>query len=210
MAAITGMRGNLSHGFTLLELLVAMAVAAILLGVGVPSFLQTVKSGRISSEATCLNLALFSARSEAVRRSSDVTVCPYETANSCGTDWNKGVLVFTEGAGVDATADLETAVVDADSTIIRSCPPVHEDNSMLAVASSNRSVGTAQKRKFIRYSRQGDSNWEPGYFAVCDDRTADRWKALNIGISGDIRSARTHADMDSLVDAFGRKIASCN
>ena len=204
------MSGKVSKGFTLLELLVAMAVAAILLGFGVPSFVQMIKSSRLSSEATCLNLALFSARSEAVRRSDCVTVCPLGSANSCGTDWNNGVLVFSEGASAPRTGDLETATVDADSTIIRSCPPVHEDNTVIAVASPDRSVGSAKERKFIRYTRDGRSNWAPGYFAFCDDRDARNWRAINVGATGEVRRARTHPDDDALVDSFSRKIASCN
>ena len=203
------MRGKVSKGFTLLELLVALAVAAILLGVGVPSFVQMIKSGRISSEATCLNLALFAARSEAVRRSGFVTVCPYGTANSCGTDWNNGALVFTEGATAAKTPDLDNAQVDTDSTIIRSCPAFHEDNSVVAVASPDRTVGSAAKRNFIRYSRTGESNWAPGYFAICDDRDASNWRGINVAVTGEMRGARTHTDDDALTDAFNRKILSC-
>jgi len=94
------MEDRLQKGFTLIELIVAMAVAGVLLGVAVPSFVQVLKDGRLSSDATCLNLSLFAARSEAVKRSGDVTVCPYGSAAQCGSDWTKGVLVFTEGAGV--------------------------------------------------------------------------------------------------------------
>ncbi len=206
------MRAEPSKGFTFLELIVSLAVAAILLAVAVPSFLQTIKNGRISAEATCLNLALLSARSEAVRRSSFVTVCPRGGADSCGSDWSKGALVFTEGAdeNLNRTPDLDTATVDVDSTILRRCPPVHEDNSVVAIASADRDSGNSAKRQFIRYTRDGQSNWEPGFIAVCDDRESHHWKAMNVGVSGDIRSARTHSDSDALVDAFNRKITSCD
>lgn len=204
------MRASFSQGFTLIELIVTMAVASILLGVGVPSFLEAIRDGRLSSEATCLNLALLSARSEAVRRSADVTVCPYGGPDSCGTDWSKGQLVFTEGTGSAPTGDLDTATVEADSTVIRSCPPLHDDNSILAVASNNRSAGTATARQFIRYDDRGASNWDPGYFVICDEREAIRWKSLTVGVSGDVRNARRHADKDALADAFNRKIDTCN
>ncbi len=204
-----GMQDTLQKGFTFVELIVTMAVAIVLLGVAVPSFVQVLKDGRLSSDATCLNLALFAARSEAVKRSSDVTVCPYGSANQCGSDWNDGVLVFSEGAGLTPTSSLGTAAVDATSTVIRSCPPFHDDHSITAIASSDRSVSTAESREFIRFGRDGTSNWNLGYFAICDDREADGWKGINIGLSGDIKPSRLHVDADAVTDVFNRKITAC-
>lgn len=204
------MRVSFSKGFTLIELVVTVAVAGILLGVGVPSFVEAIRDGRLSSETTCLNLAILAARSEAVRRSANVTVCPYGGPDTCGTDWSQGQLVFTEGATAPTTGDLSQAVVDTDSTIIRSCPPLHDNNTILAIASADRNVANTDERQFIRYNRQGRSNWNPGFFVVCDNRDAIRWKALNVGGSGDVRHARRHRDKDSLVDAFNRKITACN
>lgn len=205
------MDDGLLKGFTLIELIVTMAVAVVLLGVAVPSFVEVLKDGRISSGTTCLSLSLYAARSEAVKRSADVSVCPLGSANQCGSDWTNGVLVFTEGdTGTYApTLDMATAAVDPGSVIVRSCPAFHEDFSITAVGSSDRTVGTAESREFIRFGRDGSSNWNLGYFAVCDDREATDWKGINVGLSGDIKPARMHADEDALTDAFSRKISAC-
>ena len=63
-----------SGGFTLLELLVAMAVAGILLGVGVPSFVEVMKNARLSTQHNDLLQSLYLARSEAIKGTADVVV----------------------------------------------------------------------------------------------------------------------------------------
>lgn len=186
-----------------------MSVMAIVLALGVPSFIEVVQDRRISSAVSCLNSALYKARSEAVKRSGNVTVCPYGTDTTCGDNWNNGALVFSEGAMAPSTADLDDAEVDTDSTVLRVCPTIHEDVSIVVEASSDRTVDTVNARTFIRYSREGHVNWQLGYFAACDKRSSDNWKGINVGLSGDIRVARLHADSDAIVDAFNRKIDSC-
>lgn len=198
-----------AKAFTLIELLVTMSVLAIVLSVGVPSFVEVVQSGRITTAVNCFNGALYKARSEAVKRSGNVTVCPYGTDTTCGNNWNNGALVFSEGATASSTPDLGNAAVDADSTVLRVCPAVHESLSIVMAASSDRTVDTVNNRSFIRFSRDGRANWQLGYFAACDQRNSDQWKGMNIGLSGDIRVARLHSDSDAIVDAFNRKITSC-
>jgi len=199
--------GNSAHtGFTLVELIVTLAVAGILLGVGVPSFVQTVKDGKLSSEAVCLNLALFAARSEAVKRSGNVSVCARATDTQCGTDWRNGSLVFLDSV---PGGDDEAARIDAADTVIRRCPPLSEGNRILASGSDDGTAGGASERSHIRYLRSGQTNWENGFFAVCDDRAAERWKAINVSVTGEVRAARMHADGDARLNAFNAKISSC-
>ncbi len=104
--AINRMRNNRivfvysESGFTMLELMVSLAVAAILLIVGVPSFLSFIKDERIfSTQDNTLN-ALNFARLTAVSDDTTTQICPYNTVNSsiCGNDWSKGWVVFENTA----------------------------------------------------------------------------------------------------------------
>ncbi len=74
-------------GFTMVELMVAIAVAGILLGIGVPSYRSFVAGQRIRTATSELNYALLQARSEAIKRNAAVTVTP---AGSC---WQAGWTV---------------------------------------------------------------------------------------------------------------------
>lgn len=65
-----------TRGFTLLELLITMAVVAILAAIAVPSFQNMIATQQVRSAASDLVSALNFARSEAVKRNASVTVTP--------------------------------------------------------------------------------------------------------------------------------------
>ncbi|MES9904785.1 MAG: GspH/FimT family pseudopilin [Sedimenticola sp.] len=89
-------------GFTLVELMVTIAVAAILLTIAVPSFRYLIANNRATTQANALFSAFSVARTEAINRGSNVTVCPKSTASAsnttCGTNtsWVNGWHVFTD------------------------------------------------------------------------------------------------------------------
>jgi type IV fimbrial biogenesis protein FimT len=81
-----------NQGFTLIELVMTMAIAGILIGIAIPSFKSTIKSSRLTSYANDLVGALNLARSEAVRRGIQVTV----SNNGAPTHWESGWTVFVD------------------------------------------------------------------------------------------------------------------
>jgi len=85
-------------GFTLVELMVTLAVAAIVLTVGVPSFQTLIKNNRLTTAANALVASLNLARSEAIKRGVRVTVCKSADGASCTTagNWEQGWIVFTD------------------------------------------------------------------------------------------------------------------
>src|SRR5262245_22808731 len=94
------------RGFNLLELMVAITVLGVLLGLGVPSFNQMMRNNRLAEQSNSLVVALNYARSEALKRGFRVSACPANGAVcSGGTDWNTGILVFTDDNGT--TGDLD-------------------------------------------------------------------------------------------------------
>lgn len=99
-------------GYTLVELLVVLAVSAILLGIGVPSFASLSGSSRLSSATNDLISSLHLARSEAIKRNARVVMCISATGNACATsgDWDQGWLVFHD-ANNNATLDAGESVI---------------------------------------------------------------------------------------------------
>ena len=91
------------RGFTLLELMTAIAVLAILLGIGVPAFNGMIRASQIAAEASDMVTALNLARSEALKRGVRVSVCAAaEDLASCSDepDWSRGWIVFDDDFGV--------------------------------------------------------------------------------------------------------------
>lgn len=56
------------HGLTLVEVLVAIAIAAVMMGLAAPSFVQALARTRLEGAATTLAMDIQFARSEAIRR----------------------------------------------------------------------------------------------------------------------------------------------
>jgi prepilin-type N-terminal cleavage/methylation domain-containing protein len=65
-----------SHGFTLVELMVALTIAAIILSFAVPSFRTFRQNNRLTAVANDLLGAMQTARTEAIKRQLPVSVCP--------------------------------------------------------------------------------------------------------------------------------------
>ncbi len=84
---------RLHAGFTLIELMVTISLLAVLLGIGVPSFQATIQGNRIATTANDMVAALHLARSEAVRRGVNMTLCPSNNQSTCSGVWADGWVV---------------------------------------------------------------------------------------------------------------------
>lgn len=81
-----------AKGFTLIELIVVLSIAAILFAVGVPSFAGLIQDVRLSSATSDFFAAINLARTEAVQRGARVDMMP---AGDRG-DWADGWVVFVD------------------------------------------------------------------------------------------------------------------
>jgi type IV fimbrial biogenesis protein FimT len=105
------------RGFTLLELMTALAVAAVLITVGVPQLRDLTIRQRITGAAQDLHIDLALARNEAVTRATNVTVCPSNDLATCTNDgWGNGRLIF-----IDANAN---GVVDVGELVVKQAQPL--------------------------------------------------------------------------------------
>ena len=97
---------RVTRGFSLIELLVTLSVAAILLAMATPSLAQFFRSNRVSSATNEVVLSLQLARAEAARRGRDVTLCRSTNGTTCasGTAWATGWIVFQDAASSGAAA----------------------------------------------------------------------------------------------------------
>ena len=92
-----GIRRN--SGFTLVELIVTLAIASILFGFAAPNFQEMILNNRIRSDTDELASILILARSEAVKRKTNVRICRRNTSQTCLANnwkWSNGFLMWVD------------------------------------------------------------------------------------------------------------------
>jgi len=149
------------RGFTLVELLVVLAVGSILLAIAVPGYAFMVNANRLAAVTNDLVTALHLARSEAIKRGTRVTVCKTGDAMAaspaCSTtaNWKDGWLVFVDGG--------TRGVIDGGDILLR----VREQVSSGAVITS------INYSRYISYlpggGSQGSSGLANGSLKICRD-----------------------------------------
>lgn len=94
LVAPTGFVSHLQrrHGFTLIEMMITLAIAAILLTLAAPSFGDLILNQRIKAASFDLMSTLTYARSEAIKRGANVSITP------AGGDWKNGWTIEVGGA----------------------------------------------------------------------------------------------------------------
>ena len=89
----------LQRGFTLIELMVAVAMVAVLAMLAAPSFNESILSNKLTGFATSFIASAQLARSEAIKRNASVTLClvANESSSTCSTtgDWEQGWIVIS-------------------------------------------------------------------------------------------------------------------
>lgn len=161
LARATG--GRRVQGFTLIELMVAVAVVGILAMVAVPVMTSLVNNSRINGQTEELVTSLQLARAEAVRRNTRVTICPSTDGSTCAasTSWARWIV-----HGMDNTA--ATPVDDV----------IRDNNANASAQVSGPAAGIVFKPSGLIDSQQT--------LNVCVPTTkpADNQRALTVMISG--------------------------
>lgn len=156
-----------NSGFTLVELVITMAIAAILVGVAVPSFQTTLQNNLLATQANDFITALNLARSEAIKRGVNVISCKSANGADCtlAGNWAQGWIVFADQDGDGAIDPGELlrvqGVLGGGNSLI--------GNGIVFVNS-------------ITY--QPDGTGTPGTMSVCDARGNASARAITINFPG--------------------------
>jgi type IV fimbrial biogenesis protein FimT len=163
-------------GFTLIEMMIVLAIGAILLTVAVPSFVSMTKNNKLTSHVNTLVSHVHFARAEASKRGTRIILCrtadPTAASPTCGGTaytWSKGWLVYALG---DTTGRTSPYLYDSD-----------EDTLLL--------LGQARAGVTIKTNNNVNNNLEfkddgstaesgSGFFAFCDDRGAAYGKQIEV------------------------------
>lgn len=176
------------RGFTLLELFVVIAVAAILAAAALPGLQEFIKNNNRSTRMNTLVTALNYARSDAVNRRRTTTVCPTDNQCSCAGDaeFHSGVLVRI-GVGVAEPAPCSAA--NAPLRYFRM-----DTSAAFTLLGTGPGAVPAPALTQVDFGPAGRATTNVGgsvagsTFTYCDDRGADDARAVVLSASGQPRT----------------------
>jgi type IV fimbrial biogenesis protein FimT len=162
------------HGFTLLELLVTLGIAAILASMAIPAYANLVKRSNSQTLAYQLVTLVRFARSEAINKKVTITLCGSGDGVICTDDWSKTILIFA-----DRNRD---GVLDGSDTLLRRVSALKEGETLAWRSFRNQ--------PYLQLQANGMTYFQNGNFTYCpadnDAHFALHWI---INVSGNLRIA---------------------
>ncbi|MBF0270710.1 MAG: GspH/FimT family pseudopilin [Magnetococcales bacterium] len=171
-----------AQGYTLVELLVVVAIVAGLMVMAAPFLSRMLQDNRLITQINRLHGTLQFARTEAIKRGSSLTVCAAANGLTCGGSWHDGWIVLS-GTG-----------------ILRTVPKLTGNTTLSFILTA----GGASDR--IVFNARGFSPNHAGTFRLCDSRGAGSAKGLITATTGRPLLATDHTGNGIAEDDTGSEL----
>lgn len=168
------------QGLTIVELLIILAVIAIVVMISVPGSTVVLEHYRLKAASADLASSMNLAKQEAMLRNSTVKVCPSSNGRFCRSDgdWNHGWLVFSDGNGDGTVQEIEFI------------------DSFSAPSQRVKIVATGAVKNAASFTLAGlvpSSEAQEGAFHVCHEGLDSRAKVVQIDTDGWVQVSRTES-----------------
>ena len=168
-------------GFTLIELMIAVALVAILLATAVPALDDFTNDARQTGAINDFISSIHLARNSAITTNSRVTMCASASGTNCeATTWDSGWIVFGD-LNSNGTLDVGETIVTASASV----EGLSIQSGEFPAALMFRPNGRAMTALLT-----GNS----GEFVVCDFRGDEHAKVILVELSGRPRMSEKKAN----------------
>jgi type IV fimbrial biogenesis protein FimT len=162
-----------NSGFTLLELLITVALISIVTAIAVPSMTSFTQNDRLTTNINTLVGHLAYARSEAVKRSQQVSICISSDSATCtGANFDEGWIVYID-ADNNGSFTEDTA---SGEVILRAQQQLEGGNTLTPTTFADQ----------VTYDYRGFAT-STGSFLLCDGRIGPHGKTITISPTGRVR-----------------------
>jgi type IV fimbrial biogenesis protein FimT len=182
-------RYGANKGFSLVELIIAVTVMAILGAIAAPGFLNFVRDNRLTTATNDLIGDMMLTRNEAIKRNTPVVICKTTDATvanpvcdgTAGNAWTNGWIVFVD-TNDNGTRDSPGGTLEA---LVRLHTLLRDTMTLTPLAPTGIETDI---RNFISYRPSGRPlSFTGGTFKLCDQRGARSAKSLIISETGQPR-----------------------
>lgn len=161
-----------AHGFTLIEALIALAIATVLVGVAVPAWSSASEGAHAGAAQAALVEGLTLAVSHAANTGSEVVVCPGDSAGCRDSyDWTGGWVAWADIDG--------DRLRDPNETLLQTHPAL----------GGKVHLRTTTGRRRLVFQPSGGNAGSNVTFTLCDGRGPGKAQALVLANDGRLRAS---------------------
>ena len=173
-----------NYGFTIIELLVTVAILAILSAIAIPSFNELIDSNARRTQLASIGGDLRHARGEALGKRQEVVICSSANGTTCSgnTDWSNGWIIFLD-RNINQLPDYGTNTCALD-----------EDCLVSSRAALTQQVTLNSDSDFVVFSKLGEREGGSSTFRLCSEdalavNDVDNSHTISIVASGSVAVA---------------------
>lgn len=163
-------RHRASQGFTLLELLVVLALMVVMTTWAVPAFQTLAERNRLSVEVMRLMGALGQARSAAITQRREAVICPTRDQSECDGDWRLPLMLFIDQDDTPGERAADEAILKVWS----------------ASGVASLDYNGFGSNRYIRYRENGRPKGQNGTYELCTEHSYGA--EVIVSASGRVRS----------------------
>ena len=182
---------NKHSGFTLIELMITLAIVGILLTLGVPSLKTFMQGNQLIASSNELISALHVARSEAIKLNSRVSICESSNGTSCSNtgSWKNGWIVFVDFDGNLVNIGSSCIAINTDC-LLRVHAAYNDPLLSMSGLDSNKNPITSFTFTARGMPKDTSGVSESGVFSICSFDASDNVigsRAVVLSLSGRVR-----------------------